>query len=115
MASSISRIGRIERRAGVWIVSSADTTFTEKHTDGATRVINTHYVITDVNFRPDFAELGAFVPSFHDGAFVVVDGVDSTPIPLRWHDGHVVPAVDDATRARLEKEIQDALKEKQGQ
>jgi hypothetical protein len=93
------------------MASSAEWTRTVKYADGESDVQHLRYRFINGDFAPDFLNLKAFIPNFHEGARVQIEG-DQAPIPLRWHLGHVEPAVDDALRAKLDKEVQDALKEK---
>lgn len=100
----------VEKRNGIWIVISAEWATTEKYAGGEASVRRVGYRLIKTDFAPDLGKIGAFAPTFHDGTEVHIEG-QGAAIPLRWHDGHVEPAVDEATRARLDKEVQDALKD----
>lgn len=102
----------VEKWGGSWVDSTADWKVTKEYGDGSDTIGRTHYRLVNCDFAPEFTKIHAFVPWFHDGAEVEVEGKANSAIPLRWHNGRVEPAVDEAEQEKLEKEIQDALKEK---
>jgi len=102
---------KLEQISGVWITRQAEFTQTEKFEGGDSIVGHWTYRLKSVSFSPDFASLKAFLPSFRDGAEVEIYGQPRGVIPLRWHGGRVEPAVDETERAKLDQEVQDALKQ----
>jgi hypothetical protein len=101
---------KLSQAGGIWFTSTADFKITTVYTDGED-IHTGNYHLLSVDFSPDFAKLGAFVPSFPDGTPVTISGQKPSAIPLCWQDGKVVPAVDSQLRSRLDQEIKDAIKD----
>ena|GEM_PF-5439798 len=95
---------------GIWLVASATETRTTKYSGGESDAQRFDYHLISADFATDFNK-NPIAPDFPEGAEVRVEG-DNGAIAKRWHNGQIVPAVDEELRKKLDQEVEDALKQK---
>jgi hypothetical protein len=73
---------RCEKINGVWVPMSASYDSNLEYADGRVNTVTTHHKRLTVDLEPDFAALGAFVPSIPDGTRVA--NLDFPHVQHQW-------------------------------
>jgi hypothetical protein len=82
-------------------VPMAYNVYFERRRDGVVyRKVTIHGKVNDINFDPDHEKLASFVPKMRDGT-VITD--KDFGLRFQWHDGKLVPNVDEAALEQIDR------------
>jgi hypothetical protein len=100
---------RVDRIDGQYVVTQA--TFNKEVTNGDIVLSSetSHYRLTHIDFRPDYAALGAFAIQLPEGTVVIDE--DAGGIRYEWVGGQLQPVVDDIAVDVIDSAV-DGLREK---
>ena len=100
---------RFEKIGDIWVPMEADYEYEKTYEDGRVVIVTNHHKRTEINLNPDFTAVRAFIPDILNGAKAYIEGV--TSIGYRWIDGKLVPDVDDAVIAEIDKMAEEIMAE----
>lgn len=98
---------KFEKYNDVWIPTEANFQSITKYKDGREIKTIRNYKRTNIDFNPDFAAIGAFVPSIPDGAKVYLD--EAPGIRYRWQNGKPVIDIDNDFLDQLNEVTDDII------